>query len=192
MRVAATPGKPRNYLRVRGEYAKPIPTCGPPRELPPRTRRILHQVPTSLVLFGTTSAYAENTVQRLRRLGPRGNYLRVRGEYLSTGGETHPAVELPPRTRRIPSKMIQAIGWQGTTSAYAENTSSRLGRSGRGRNYLRVRGEYRPKFEAHQNCQELPPRTRRILTIAVSTVIIVGTTSAYAENTKKLNGRNVS
>ena len=91
-------------------------------ELPPRTRRILTTPDSKLGGYGTTSAYAENT-EKLRIISRLGrNYLRVRGEYWS-GGELAPeAVELPPRTRRIPKQAAKALENMG--------------------NYLRVRGEY--------------------------------------------------
>ena len=74
-------------------------------------------------LYGTTSAYAENT-SRLDRTPARiWNYLRVRGEYVMkcTGVCFH--AELPPRTRRIPSEFDTPVAQNGTTSAYAENTT---------------------------------------------------------------------
>ena len=50
-------------------------------ELPPRTRRILFPHLKRGHVFGTTSAYAENTECSIDRAGEAGNYLRVRGEY---------------------------------------------------------------------------------------------------------------
>ena len=71
----------------------------------------------------------------------------------------------------------------GTTSAYAENTGSRPSASANLRNYLRVRGEYMLVALVNLMILELPPRTRRILTGKPGSVILKGTTSAYAENT---------
>ena len=101
-----------------------------------------------------------------------GNYLRVRGEYLSNNNIRLTSTELPPRTRRI---RIFSMCWPrggGTTSAYAENT--RRGPLGRRcfRNYLRVRGEYLGRLHAH--------------------VGVRGTTSAYAENTGPVCRANLS
>ena len=70
-----------NYLRVRGEYNTPSEATCVNRELPPRTRRILFPHLKRGHVFGTTSAYAENTECSIDRAGEAGNYLRVRGEY---------------------------------------------------------------------------------------------------------------
>ena len=50
-----------NYLRVRGEYAAHPRWVRPPRELPPRARRIPVTFYCVCYLSGTTSACAENT-----------------------------------------------------------------------------------------------------------------------------------
>ena len=71
-----------NYLRVRGEYHKPLIVCVIEAELPPRTRRIRMAKASFTDMGGTTSAYAENTRKRLRGFGGGWNYLRVRGEYI--------------------------------------------------------------------------------------------------------------
>ena len=93
-------------------------------------------------------------------------------------------MELPPRTRRIlRSKLLARLSY-GTTSAYAENTSKNRLKSGKTGNYLRVRGEYghgRLVSAAHE---ELPPRTRRIQAFVRGGKAVLGTTSAYAENTQ--------
>ena len=94
----------RNYLRVRGEYTRRCFSSVPGRELPPRTRRIRANGHHHKPHRGTTSAYAENTYfsQRVERFW--GNYLRVRGEYLSGKPPYQRLRELPPRTRRIHSR----------------------------------------------------------------------------------------
>ena len=51
----------KNYLRVRGEYGVDVSTDGRMAELPPRTRRIHNVILFTKILYGTTSAYAENT-----------------------------------------------------------------------------------------------------------------------------------
>ena len=51
----------RNYLRVRGEYISATYRDSPSMELPPRARRILHQINPYTGEIGTTSACAENT-----------------------------------------------------------------------------------------------------------------------------------
>ena len=91
---------------------------------------------------GTTSAYAENTELIEKSLIPRGNYLRVRGEYFGDPRHT-------------------SFG-RGTTSAYAENTPPHGGVTYGSRNYLRVRGEYIQLQNFAAGEVELPPRTRRI------------------------------
>ena len=94
---------------------------------------------------GTTSACAENTL--LVHLGTPGlrNYLRVRGEYLVDALVALSPMELPPRARRILKDKLFAWNEFGTTSACAENTKGRGRRILQCRNYLRVRGEYRPR-----------------------------------------------
>ena len=134
-------------------------------------------------LGGTTSACAENTLDHGDHWGDPGNYLRVRGEYHPHSPRQGILSELPPRARRIPSKMIQAIGWQGTTSACAENTRKPYHTPAPGRNYLRVRGEYPSRPSTGLVIRELPPRARRILQSPSSARYSGGTTSACAENT---------
>ncbi len=70
------------------------------------------------------------------------NYLRVRGEYIATTLTAFETTELPPRTRRIQHIFYQFLHLEGTTSAYAENTTTAPATSATQRNYLRVRGEY--------------------------------------------------
>ena len=132
---------------------------------------------------GTTSAYAENTNQGPGHGHRGGNYLRVRGEYRIKAERERKLAELPPRTRRIHVGCAGELNDFGTTSAYAENTSGMPGRNRRGRNYLRVRGEYNAGDMRSIVLRELPPRTRRILVTPVEIVDFQGTTSAYAENT---------
>ena len=78
-------------------------------------------------LFGTTSAYAENTWTNKTSWTTCGNYLRVRGEYLRYLCFSTFLGELPPRTRRIRFTIYLNGIWRGTTSAYAENTPNELG-----------------------------------------------------------------
>ena len=111
------------------------------------------------------------------------NYLRVRGEYAEAREKKIGMLELPPRTRRIPGVASWCLAGVGTTSAYAENTSMMAIFSSITRNYLRVRGEYSPNPDPVWLSAELPPRTRRILAHELGVTILMGTTSAYAENT---------
>ena len=172
-------------------------------ELPPRTRRIPIDVTAAVRDAGTTSAYAENTVGLSWRGLCDWNYLRVRGEYANSRHSPDTTQELPPRTRRIPRLLVCLHVFQGTTSAYAENTADSITVPSDIRNYLRVRGEYRktPKNGGTGGnylrvrgeylvlglnmllTMELPPRTRRIPTCSRHLPQAVGTTSAYAENT---------
>ena len=97
-----------------------------------------------------------------RSCWPTGNYLRVRGEYVTTLEERLDRVELPPRARRIllGARVFPARG--GTTSACAENTSRLRECSRTCGNYLRVRGEYHGVRLQPLRMAELPPRARRI------------------------------
>ena len=115
----------RNYLRVRGEYVKSSSSSSLNQELPPRARRILYLAEDKQQEFGTTSACAENTVFRVRNASTTGNYLRVRGEYSAIIFKQRVSPELPPRARRIQMKRFELIVGRGTTSACAENTSTR-------------------------------------------------------------------
>ena len=76
----------------------------------------------------------------------------------------------------------------GTTSAHAENTCAGEVFSLADENYLRVRGEYDDGLPNITAGQELPPRTRRIQRIHVDRTFPLGTTSAYAENTRRVKG----
>ena len=111
-----------NYLRVRGEYWVSTRSGLPDRELPPRARRIpLLDIPRQK-WYGTTSACAENTPGCCHILASRGNYLRVRGEYLTIRYAPPKNQELPPRARRILLHRARLSRLMGTTSACAENT----------------------------------------------------------------------
>ena len=133
--------------------------------------------------YGTTSACAENTDCLELTIRGDGNYLRVRGEYLSSSIMGCPLPELPPRARRI--RHLEGATGQitGTTSACAENTFRRAP-GGIGRwNYLRVRGEYISCRIRLLIFMELPPRARRIHPVIRGSISTTGTTSACAENT---------
>ena len=111
-----------NYLRVRGEYRFDFGAGALSLELPPRARRIRGGDLRCPWGSGTTSACAENT-QASGYVGTGvGNYLRVRGEYLTLGIDGSAKAELPPRARRILLTCGQTIAPEGTTSACAENT----------------------------------------------------------------------
>ena len=173
-----------NYLRVRGEYTKPHDIPHTNKELPPRTRRILAHELGVTILMGTTSAYAENTADDVYVALHQRNYLRVRGEYDSFSSSAAFAWELPPRTRRIHDPGFAVGASPGTTSAYAENTLISKKAQVSVRNYLRVRGEYPTTRFRRRGRKELPPRTRRIPYQTLPMLKTLGTTSAYAENTR--------
>ena len=112
-----------------------------------------------------------------------GNYLRVRGEYAARPHKQHLPRELPPRTRRIQTLLTRDNNKHGTTSAYAENTTTPHAALSASWNYLRVRGEYDGGSVTNSGAAELPPRTRRIPNSDGTMRYSNGTTSAYAENT---------
>ena len=111
-----------NYLRVRGEYVIFHCAISISKELPPRARRILTHGVHHPHTRGTTSACAENTLDRPPVIHRPRNYLRVRGEYRVSPVRGCSQVELPPRTRRIRDKLGLGQTFNGTTSAHAENT----------------------------------------------------------------------
>ena len=133
--------------------------------------------------LGTTSACAENTEGGYPVQGTPGNYLRVRGEYTTSGSAPFESMELPPRARRIHIRVVVTRNVQGTTSACAENTSRIVTTGSMRWNYLRVRGEYPTRGDSDFLDVELPPRARRILWATPFTPPSGGTTSACAENT---------
>ena len=136
---------------------------------------------------GTTSACAENTIARDAGVQPRRNYLRVRGEYQIVESPIMTTTELPPRARRIRGTCHGAFDALGTTSACAENTSFRQASTLPARNYLRVRGEYNASTHPRFPSRELPPRARRILFRDNPQLDSLGTTSACAENTSRID-----
>ncbi len=152
-------------------------------ELPPRARRIPQHPSPASWQCGTTSACAENTTRPPHAYMGPGNYLRVRGEYYSPREICGPALELPPRARRIPPPGSHAPIYMGTTSACAENTIFDCATSFAAGNYLRVRGEYRGGDDGYGALEELPPRARRIHVTTPRSATRGGTTSACAENT---------
>ena len=83
--------------------------------------------------------------------------------------------------------IIYGLALSGTTSAYAENTARGLTSPPWKRNYLRVRGEYIEDLDKARDMLELPPRTRRIRRQSDWTADLIGTTSAYAENTHRIS-----
>ena len=158
-----------NYLRVRGEYTRISTAVRTKMELPPRARRILVVRKGRKHVSGTTSACAENTGSWRAPRYPRGNYLRVRGEYLRLIRKTRFPLELPPRARRIPILVVLLPKWIW--------------------NYLRVRGEYLKSGSNALMGTELPPRARRIRILGTHFLHTSGTTSACAENTGACLGR---
>ena len=93
-----------NYLRARGEYSSTATMPLGKLELPPRTRRIRKKHADEVGTLGTTSAHAENTPAPSSVAPTSRNYLRARGEYSCRCCACFLRSELPPRTRRIPSR----------------------------------------------------------------------------------------
>ena len=140
----------------------------------------------STSLMGTTSACAENTCRNPQNAFLDWNYLRVRGEYSSGASWPQAKSELPPRARRILFRLARQGGARGTTSACAENTQGEPTSIRAIGNYLRVRGEYVGRHCAGLPRWELPPRARRIPNPTPPPKPRQGTTSACAENTRRL------
>ena len=112
----------------------------------------------------------------------------MRGEYATNHGSNRAHKELPPRARRIQAAAQHDAVRAGTTSACAENTFTPSGKPDSSWNYLRVRGEYLKAALGAQQFKELPPRARRILSLAFPDYKGPGTTSACAENTNHQGG----
>ena len=110
----------------------------------------------------------------------------MRGEYGKPISRGEVSMELPPHARRILERPGAQEHPHGTTSVCAENTLCKLDGLYSYRNYLRVRGEYNSTLAAWAGRLELPPRTRRIHSLGGAGHRFPGTTSAYAENTKRL------
>ena len=172
-----------NYLRMRGEYFTWSDRLVMRWELPPRARRIQTLEVRTAAVTGTTSACAENTGRNANHSPCPGNYLRVRGEYSTAVSRLEDLPELPPRARRILDQLDRIFKVNGTTSACAENTPLQIPKPLRSRNYLRVRGEYRKPVTKKEKSGELPPRARRIHGTRPAGCVVLGTTSACAENT---------
>ncbi len=168
---------------MRGEYAAHPRWVRPPRELPPRARRIPVTFYCVCYLSGTTSACAENTSSDAPAPTLSRNYLRVRGEYDHQPLIGFPEQELPPRARRIPPPLAAVVANDRTTSACAENTMFSSPKANSAWNYLRVRGEYTRHRWRGRLALELPPRARRIQLVRPPNPFGMGTTSACAENT---------
>ena len=115
-----------NYLRMRGEETAGRDSSARAWELPPHARRRVG-VPSEFKQFhGITSACAEKSNPNRYRTLDRGNYLRMRGEEISTRAPRANREELPPHARR------RALAWFivqrvfGITSACAEKRSAWL------------------------------------------------------------------
>ena len=151
----------RNYLRIRGEESVQSYSGGQPLELPPHTRRRGSILYSRVNSSGTTSAYAEKSQEVDTTSTDDGNYLRIRGE--EPRQRQYPPLEreLPPHTRRRGGGYIITEHTNGTTSAYAEKSSSNSFSATSSRNYLRIRGEEGHKLPEPRPVAELPPHTRR-------------------------------
>ena len=111
----------------------------------------------------------------------------MRGEYSWIAETFSSSQELPPRARRIQRRSPPPAPTLGTTSACAENTAFKTIYMGHDWNYLRVRGEYQQGFLRRHIDRELPPRARRIRCGGGLWLVSLGTTSACAENTRRVS-----
>ena len=107
----------------------------------------------------------------------------MRGEYNRSRSMISCFSELPPHARRILIVDINGVPHYGTTSACAENTQRGPADLHAVRNYLRMRGEYSFGSIQLMPIPELPPHARRILVQFFWKRLLLGTTSACAENT---------
>ena len=107
------------------------------------------------------------------------------GEYHFSKPITTIGRGLPPRARRIRLHHPARLKHHRTTSACAENTYDPYRNGKPPWNYLRVCGEYRFGLIVAEIPMELPPRARRILLSISFLLILLGTTSACAENTAR-------
>ena len=135
----------------------------------------------SLFLPGITSAYAEKSTPYVTCAHPKRNYLRIRGEELSSVPGSARLLELPPHTRRRDGLAKKSLNRQGITSAYAEKSSASCTAGSASRNYLRIRGEELALIDGLDSTLELPPHTRRRAGTNRRFGEPPGITSAYAE-----------
>ena len=174
---------------MRGEDPRLTTRAGRLREIPPRARRRLDGDAVLACDLGNTSACAEKTSDHARRVNGHWKYLRVRGED-HRGRGIHPRdPEIPPRARRRRRLVRQSCPARGNTSACAEKTSACPSIPGRGRKYLRVRGEDIVPAMSLTPIWEIPPRARRRHGVSSQGHHGHGNTSACAEKTR---GRMVS
>ena len=110
----------------------------------------------------------------------------MRGEYRCASAMIAANGELPPHARRIPADFTWEPATAGTTSACAENTVFLAARAALEWNYLRMRGEYQWHPTQTVFDAELPPHARRIPLEVPGVRLLLGTTSACAENTSRL------
>ena len=130
-----------NYLRMRGEETAGRDSSARAWELPPHARRRVG-VPSEFKQFhGITSACAEKSNPNRYRTLDRGNYLRMRGEEISTRAPRANREELPPHARRRALALFIVQRVFGITSACAEKSGICHIRARSIRNYLRMRGE---------------------------------------------------
>ena len=99
-------------------------------------------------------------------------------------------LELPPHTRRRVTGRMACTNSARTTSAYAEKRLQHQRPHTTHRNYLRIRGEENPQLKIYALGAELPPHTRRRGFAAATVTASFGTTSAYAEKSRKRDRTN--
>ena len=171
----------RNYLRMRGEEIRLRLSRKKIEELPPHARRRDTGGTSSNGLIGITSACAEKSLGQKPGAAQTGNYLRMRGEETAGVEMTEGFKELPPHARRRAGGNLQFATHVGITSACAEKRRRFQNRPRQCGNYLRMRGEERPRGARAAVVEELPPHARRRAAKAAVISAGAGITSACAE-----------
>ena len=110
-------------------------------ELPPHARRRALRAEERLGLVGITSACAEKSALRHRRVSGHRNYLRMRGEEAGLLTLLDRGQELPPHARRRAFNTMPSVDRFGITSACAEKSTDSNSVILQAWNYLRMRGE---------------------------------------------------
>ena len=175
------PAPTTRLLRARGGALSATRRTSATTGGPPRSRRSQRLAMVIGVVVGWTSALAEEPTPSGRTRPPSRVDLRARG-----GAMTPPSSGLiqrggPPRSRRrLPRRAGRAAAY-GWTSALAEEPASSA--PGRRRRWvdLRARGGATVRRARGQLPMGGPPRSRRSLRVYLETAILLGWTSALAE-----------
>ena len=152
---------PADHLRLRGEN---VPgRSGPVRVVgsPPPARREPKNPQIADPVYWITSACAERTWRPESGGRWPTDHLRLRGENITRMGRPLRSCGSPPPARRelLPQRR-QPLDPR-ITSACAERTTGRTGRSGRRPDHLRLRGENTPRPVSRWREDGSPPPARR-------------------------------